>query len=323
MKLKSNRHIWAQVIGVLLTLLSLGFIGALIWSQSQSLPAFRPSGAQLLLLALACLAYAGSGLLLSRAWLGLMAWSGEQNVDPDQSRDIYAKAQLAKYIPGNVAQFFGRHVAGRKAGWSHTGLMLCTAFEILSLICVAGGIVFVGLVFTGVHTATIELPVLAVVLTGATVFGVLLLRGAPRFLSRRWPTLAARLADRRIVDLWGVASLHAAFFLAGGLILLLVTHLVLGRSVDIFYWPAIVSLFAAGWVAGAITPGPPSGLGIRETVIVLGLAAVAPVAEAAIVALLMRLLTVAGDVVFYFFSGHMANAGQKLIPRRPQGDTAG
>jgi len=48
---------------------------------------------------------------------------------------------------------------------------------------------------------------------------------------------------------------------------------------------------------------------------------VAPMAEAAVVAFLMRLLTVVGDVLFFFFSGQIANAGLKLITRRRQGDT--
>jgi uncharacterized membrane protein YbhN (UPF0104 family) len=311
------------VTGVCLSLLSIGFIGALIWSQSQSMPTFQLGTSQLVLLAAAALVYAMASLLLSWAWMNLLKWSGEENVDPDRSRDIYAKAQLAKYIPGNVVQFFGRHVAGRKAGWSHTSLILSITFEILSLLFASGVIVIVGLTVAGIQTESVSLPMLLAVLAGAAVLGVVLVRVAPGFLWRRWPTVAAQISERRIVDLWSVISLHTAFMLACGLILLVVTHLVTGDSVDIGYWPAVIALFAAGWVAGVMTPGPPSGLGIRETVMVLGLTPVAPIADAAVVAILMRLLTVGGDVLFFFFSGHIANAFLRFVPRWPRGNTAG
>ena len=117
-------------------------------------------------------------------------------------------------------------------------------------------------------------------------------------LVRRWPDVATRFQACRVSDLWPVILLHAGFFIIGGLLLLLVTYIILGPVVSLEYWPALISLFAASWMAGMITPGAPSGIGVRETVLVLGLSVVTPLAGAVVIATLLRLLTIGGDVLF-------------------------
>ncbi len=83
--------------------------------------------------------------------------------------------------------------------------------------------------------------------------------------------------------------------------LLIVADVVLKAPVPLGYWPALISLFAIAWTAGVITPGAPSGLGIREAVLVVGLSPIAPAADAVLIAGLLRLLTVSGDVLFFLF----------------------
>ncbi|MEZ5875683.1 MAG: hypothetical protein R3D30_13005 [Hyphomicrobiales bacterium] len=310
---------WAWVTGTLVTTLSLGFIAALLWSQRETILSYRPGLSDILILLVGSLSYAGAGLLLISAWHSLLTWSGEKDVDRKVARRIYARTQLGKYVPGNVVQFLSRHLAGRGAGWSHLGMLLSTIFELLSLLCVAAAFVIAGLLVTSVHISAIRPPVLIAVLVGLVGLGFLVLRIVPQLVMRYWPEVATRLANRRISSLWPVAALHAGFFLIGGLLLVLVSYVVLGRPVALSYWPALISLFAAGWIVGAVTPGAPSGLGVRETVLVLGLATVASAAEAVVIAALLRVLTVLGDVLLYLFSlGKVWEFGQKA----PDAETA-
>ena len=95
---------WGHALGASVAMLSLCFIAALVWFQREALLDYSPKFADLFILFLGCMAYAGAGYLLTRAWRGLLHWSGEDDVDPDGKSKDYARTQLAKYIPGNFAQ---------------------------------------------------------------------------------------------------------------------------------------------------------------------------------------------------------------------------
>jgi uncharacterized membrane protein YbhN (UPF0104 family) len=90
-----------------------------------------------------------------------------------------------------------------------------------------------------------------------------------------------------------------AYFLIGGLVTIFVSDVVLERPISAEYWPALIALFAIAWTAGVITPGAPSGIGIREAVLVAGLSPVASPAGAVLIAGLLRLISVVGDVLFF------------------------
>ena len=171
---------------------------------------------------------------------------------------------------------------GREAGWSHSGLVMSSVFEILSLLSGGSAIAIIGLAMTGLKIGVVSAPVLLAPLAGLIGLGFLLVRVAPRLMVRRWPELANKVGSYKFFGLWPTMLLHAAFFLIAGAILLLVCQVVLRTGIDLDYWPALLSLFAIAWTAGVITPGAPSGFGIRESVLVLGLAPIAAVPEATI-----------------------------------------
>ena len=62
-------------------------------------------------------------------------------------------------------------------------------------------------------------------------------------------------------------------------------------------WLPLVPWIAAAWLLGFLIPGAPGGLGIREFVLVLGLTPLVGEAQAALDALMFRLVTVSGDTL--------------------------
>ena len=292
-------HPWLQLLGVLSMLASFGFIGVLLWSHRDAVLDFRPGLGGVILLAVGAVIYGAASVLLAMAWRILLRWSGEGDVCWHESRRIYARTQIAKYVPGNIMQLLGRHVVGRQAGWSHVGLILSSAFEILILLCMSSIIALVGLALTGIEVGLVKLPMLLVPIVALLAGAFFVVRLVPRLVVGKWPEVSNRLRSRKVFRLWPVGLLHLAFFLIGGLVLLIVCDVVLETPVYLQYWPAVFSLFAIGWTAGVITPGAPSGLGIREAVLVVGLGPVASPAEAVLIAGLLRLLTVSGDVMFF------------------------
>lgn len=296
---KCSGHRIFYAFGTLLVIVSLGFMVTLLWAQREVVLAWRPDAAGISVLFFSILGYAAAGMLLASAWRELLLWSGEVDVDTGDVFRIYGRSQIAKYIPGNVAQLVGRHVIGRQLGWSHTGLVMASALEMISLVCITSVIAVVSLSLTGVVVDLLSLPLLAVLACSLIVATVFVLRVGPHVVERRWPEVASRLYRCHTTALWRVGLLHIGFFGITGLIFLLMVPVVLDLYVPPSLWPGVFGLVAFAWVVGVITPGAPSGLGVREGVLALGLASVAPVGEVLLLVGLFRLVTVSGDIVFF------------------------
>lgn len=69
---------------------------------------------------------------------------------------------------------------------------------------------------------------------------------------------------------------------------------------------AIIATFAISWFAGFITPGAPSGIGIRETILIVSLDKILPGSSGVLIAILFRFITVGGDVLFFAIAGRKA-----------------
>lgn len=291
----------AKIAGSALAATSLVFIIALFWRERGVLSTLRLGIAEATILCLCALAYGCLGWVLAEAWRRLLVWTGEEHVQAVTTRRIYARTQIAKYIPGNVAQFAGRQLIGREAGWSHVGLLLSTIFELISLVFVAAAIAVVAI--TSGAQGIVE-PWLLAVATVLILAGLVILpRLGPPMLARRWPEAAQRVARLRVRDLWSVSACHAFFFIVCGLILVFVTQAVTGEAVPHQHWPALIGLFAITWIVSTLTPGAPSGIGVREAVLVAGLAFMMTAGSAILVATLLRLITVSGDMLFFLFAG--------------------
>lgn len=290
-----------KAAGSALAIASIVFIALMFWQERETLSAFRPGAAGAAVLAGCALAYGALGYVLAEAWRSLLLWAGEAEVRGSDTRRIYARTQIAKYIPGNVAQFAGRQFIGRQAGWTHVGLLLSTVFELVSLVFVAATIATLAIAAGARGLVDPRLLLVAAILILAGL--VVLPRFGPRALLRRWPEAAQRVAGLRTRNLWPVAALHALFFAAAGVILVFVAQVVTGDSVPYGQWPAVVGLYAIAWIVATLTPGAPSGIGVREVVLVAGLAFMTSAGSAILVATLLRAVTVAGDLLFFLVAG--------------------
>ncbi len=303
--IRANKESFKRILhisGTILVVASVGFIAILLWSQKEVVLAWRPSASDVFLLVFSILSYAMAGMLLAKVWRELLLWSGEINVTASDVFRIYGRSQIAKYIPGNIAQLIGRHAIGIQAGWSHTGLVLAGTLEMVSLLFVASLIAIVGLSLNAVTTDLLSLP-LVILFAGCLIFGTIItLRIMPRMVEARMPEVAERLRGCKLGSLWHTSLMHLAFFGISGLVFLLLGYIVFDNFLLPSKWPGVIGLVALAWVAGIVTPGAPSGIGIREGILTLGLASFAPVGEVLLLVTLFRLVTVLGDTVFFLIS---------------------
>jgi hypothetical protein len=252
--------------GIALVLLSVIFVALRLRDQLASLRQLA-SGSGLVLLLGGGFVYGASLLLISYAFWLLLRWQGELGVACVDSHRIYGRAQITKYLPGNVVQFVTRHVAFRERGVSDRALGLAALYEALGMAGAASCLALLGLPF-------LKLPVVAgggakVVLAlavglGAAICSIGLLPRLLAWVARRRGQIAREQLTAR--DVARLLLLYGAFFLvSGALALYLHRHASTQRS----FLLEIIPGYALAWLCGFVVPGASAGIGVREAVIVL------------------------------------------------------
>jgi hypothetical protein len=239
----------------------------------------------------ALLLYLVGSVLLAFAWVVLVRASAAGSPRTWPLLRGHLRAQVAKYLPGNVFHFAYRHVAARREGVAHASLGAALGLE-AALLLAAAGIVALGVVSDPRIEAVVPwarqfvwlAPSLALLAWLALSFV------APRFgipdapVMQRAPRLALVLAINLVFFVLAGAALRELHPQSGAM-----------------PFSAWCGWLALAWLLGYVTPGAPAGLGLREGVLALGLTPVLGESEALALALVYRLVTVIADGVLAAF----------------------
>jgi uncharacterized membrane protein YbhN (UPF0104 family) len=242
-------------------------------------------------LALGALAYAALTVVLAAAWWWLCRLYAQQ---PRllTAYTIWARSQIAKYLPGNVFHYVGRQLLGRRAGLSHATLVGSAILETVSLILAA--------TLLALHRAASGEWGSALLPAGFALVFLACFPAAERWIRRRLAresdsSLPAPGALRLSRFLGPTVLLHLSFLLGTGGILL--GLLMAGGNHPDVDPRRVITAYAVAWLAGTLMPGAPAGMGVREMVLTLELEPVLGPAHAAALALALRLVTTAGDLI--------------------------
>jgi hypothetical protein len=328
---RRKRNAGLAALGWLLTGVALGFVG---WQLTQG-GAWQLAGDRLERLApavlLGALAYAAASFLLAEAWRQLLG----ANAEPSPARcyyAVYGRTQIVKYLPGNLFHFAGRQIMGRRLRHGQATLALASIAEILLLLLVATALaapLIPG--WLGLDPA-VAWPAAALAI-GIAIAAMLTIRllipaapGTPpprspvqgegiRWTTGSGPSLApwgGGTGWRGRLDWWRAwtalitppqlghaALLYAAFFVIGGVLLWLLTLAAGGPGPGTPGLPISISALALAWIAGFVTPGLSAGFGVREAVLIVVLQSSLDREAGVLVALALRLVTLAGDLLFF------------------------
>jgi len=303
---------------------TLGFIAALIvtalfaWYvvrslRGQDLSIYATPRAALGI-ALCALLWSFGAPLLALAWHALLVGLGVSRPRRELF-GIIGITQFAKYVPGNVAQYFGRAGMSLVRGIPPRPLAVTMILETLLVIAAAvvmgvgtGALSDVGLTVVQLHGAQLAL---IAALVGLAIAGLFLFRRvAPPLLRRFAPKYASALDGTLLPPQSRLAqafALYCGMYVCMGIGLILLARFLLpGAPHD--YW-LLIAVFALAWVVGFVTPGAPGGLGVREGLMLLMLAPVFTAASASVLVIALRVATTLGDVL-------ILAAGFLLLPRR-------
>lgn len=260
----------AVILGRFLAFVSIVYLAVLLIRHSQDLPAAKWGFWAGVTMVLCVLTTVANIAVSSYAW-SLLLRGGKVVLSWRRAFVIMGKAQIGKYLPGNVFQYVGRIALGRKFGISTEPVLLSIGAETFLVASTAATISLIGLSLDRTTLSWLSTSVmglgeralipLVVVLVVALLICIALLH--PR--ARSW--VAERLGYVR-PDRAGLSVLLYTFgFIMFGILISLLAKELWGISKG-SQWYRFTWGYALAWVMGFVVPGAPGGIGIREAVLV-------------------------------------------------------
>lgn len=288
----------ARWAGTLLVIISLIYVFNSFSALSEDIHKIESDPKNISFILLISLIYGASQFLLSEAWLQILSVLGTDNLNRQTIYQIYGKTQLAKYLPGNIFQYAGRLALAKKMGIPLHSIMPSLVIEVLGVVSAA--LILTSFLAKQIHQV-IRIEVFwlpfVIVLGFALVITIIAYK---KYHGRMNRELFLQLMTKKF-HLLSILFLYLCFFLISGLILLAILQLFninLGAITPF----EIIGISCAAWITGYITPGAPGGIGVREATLVLMLTPITGAAFSALIAVIIRMISVLGDICFWLLA---------------------
>lgn len=297
---RSGPRRWTRWGGALLAIVAIAYLIVQFIEHADRI-AVESLQASLWLVLPATLGYFLCGLALVVVWWLSARCAGAHDLRLAMAVAPQLTSQLGKYLPGNVAHFAARHLMMRRHGIGHAELVAAGIIEATALV-LAASLIGLGVLRPIVSLLLeVELPggveMLAIGVLVAVTVGVW-------FAARKRGWIDSTVSPLHVVLEWFAAIAAALVFFLGMAACFMLVSETQGWSA----FRQVAPWVAASWLLGFIVPGAPGGIGIREFVLVFGLAPLIGEPSALLAAGLFRLVTVGGD-------GLMALVGGMLVKR--------
>lgn len=240
--------------------------------------------------------------ILAFTWKMTLDYLANTKTKYSEVAHVYGKANIGKYLPGNVMHYVERNLFAAKIGLSQLDLALSTLVEIAGIVLVAlilsvilayRELVIVLREYLKPSYALILIVILAAVCAAAVIF---------YRKSAKAQAMAKRLKDIRFIFvLIRNMIIYAAVFLILGFIMVLICGVILDVKLSVSKSVMIITYYMLAWMIGTIIHVTPGGIGIREAVLVLLMKSSGIMSSSAILtaALLHRMVSIIGDILGY------------------------
>lgn len=216
---------------------------------------------------------------------------------------IYLKSNIAKYLPGNVIQYVGRNVLGKKLEIGQKSIVMATVAELISLVC---GNIFFALVMSLQNTKSVvgrlwaeynlRKSVRVITILGIVIVVICICYLLKSGFIRKTRDNITGDKIKKVVRLFCIVFiLYSIVFVVSALILLRIFY-ILNANIG---FANVASANALSWLAGYIVPGAPGGIGIREVVLVWLLEAECLPEIVILAAVLLRVCVILGDFLSF------------------------
>jgi uncharacterized membrane protein YbhN (UPF0104 family) len=222
-----------------------------------------------------------------------------------QAVTVWGKANLAKYLPGNFFHFAGRQLLGARYSWPQAGIALASALEIVLQLLIPFFFIALALATSGRFNIILDFFWLAPIVVVALVAILLLLfytSIAKFFLFQFSNIFGGRKVDFVLrANVFSAAAYYAIFFI-GSCVICTAFYSVVQNPVDGAGLLTLNAVFLISWVIGFVVPGAPGGIGVREGTFAMLGGSFFPTESLLLVALLMRVTTLAGEGLLFLIA---------------------
>lgn len=294
-KERFNLALYRQAMRIVVWFIVLGalyYFGASVLHHWSEISNWNPGVLGWSAVLVVVLLYSLALVLLAEVWHNLVHGVQPLRFPRAVTHHSYSKSQIAKYLPGNVFNFIGRHIIMKQSDVSHSALVMATLSEIGILVYSASIILALGIGFLpDTINLGIELGVVWFLSWVCVVGGPIVW-----FAAKKLNFIPTPPPFKTVVV---CVCYTLVFFLVMGAVFLAIVMLVTGKAMA----PLIV-IAVCSWLFGFLTPGAPAGLGIREVTLLIFLRTELSEADALLAIGLFRITTTLADFV-YFCAGEL------------------
>ena len=217
---------------------------------------------------------------------------------------FYNIANVYKFIPGGIMYVVGRNrMAVEVEGLSHGKVAFATLIE--GMIWIVAAIILSSIF--AFHYFIYFMRQIDILPLAGFLFGLAVLIAIPILYRFRTRLLAALHNGNH--DTSGLLAIALVKRFAFSLVVItllgfsfLATLVVLGQPITLNLGITIVGLYILSWLIGFLTPGAPSGLGIREFILLMFLGGILNEDILLSAIMIHRALQIAGDIVAYIIA---------------------
>lgn len=248
------------------------------------------------------IAYAVSVIITSIPWKNMVYLITSEKIRFIEVATVSTKANVMKYIPGNVFQYIGRNELAVEKGLAHKEVAFSTLFDVAINL---GSVFLVTLIFSYDTIVDwlnqkmgISLSVIAVILVivGCLAVGVF----AFLLKKKRLPLVERIVSKKGCITVVGNIGLYVVLSLYTTWIYIHVLQMVSG---GIFqrdaYW-LVAGAVLASWIIGFVTPGAPGGMGVRESMLLIMLGGIMSEEAILLGVVINRVVSILGDLLALF-----------------------
>lgn len=215
---------------------------------------------------------------------------------------LYTKANLYKYLPGNVMHYVGRNQIAIETELTHGEVAFASILEIIITVFAAflGGLLLASNYLIDALMERVSLEFIATIFIIFLCFFAVVVFFMRKKIKLILNRINSVLTWKNVKQLMMITILILCYMIVNGMIFSgVLCSLNIPLNFQQFFEVTGISIVA--WLIGFITLGAPGGLGVREAMLSVLLSNMVPTGVLAAAALLYRVITILGDILGYLF----------------------
>lgn len=238
--------------------------------------------------------------IMGMAWTRWLTFFSKTKCKVAEALCVYAKANIGKYLPGNVMHYVERNLFASKMGIEQKKIAISSILEVLGLVSVAGIIsisISVGQLSDALYNVLGENYI--IIISIAICIGIVGLVAIILVFRKKFMEIISEYSIKDFIKTFAINLVFYAIVLStlGFIMVLLFGYM--GGTINLSNFKLIITGYIIAWVLGFVVPGAPGGIGVRELVISVLLGPIVGEQLMLTLSITHRLITIIGDFCAY------------------------